>query len=143
MTYEQELTFELRMRGRSESEIAESLREMRAHGGDATSFAEEFGAPAEYARGFERRKRTSLGARVTVVATVTAIVWVAVWIAAGLIRKHALDIDPPLAGIIESWGVSWGAVAIAFAGVLIGFLVDRFRPVSVNDRADPAGHTGR
>lgn len=139
MSYEQELTFELRLRGRSESEIAETIRELRAHGGDATSFTEEFGAPAEYARGFEKRKRKSLGAHVTVVATVTAVVWAMAWIVIGLIRKHALDIEPPLPGVIESWGISWGAVAIALTGVLIGFLVDRFRPASLSGRAERAG----
>lgn len=49
MSYEQELTFELRLRGRSDCEIADVLRELSSHGADDEKLREEFGSPAEYA----------------------------------------------------------------------------------------------
>jgi hypothetical protein len=133
MGYEQDLTFQLRLRGRDEEEIADTLRELRAHGVDSASFVEEFGTPEEYAEHFGKTKRRTLGVRITVVGTIAAIGWVVAWTAVGLVRKHVLGVDPALDGIIEPWAISVGALAVIVIGVATGFLVDRLRP------ARPAG----
>ncbi|PYY36454.1 hypothetical protein [Curtobacterium sp. MCBD17_030] len=128
MGYEQDLTFQLRLRGRDEEEIADTLRELRAHGIDSASLLEEFGTPEEYAERFEKTKRRTLGARITIGGATAAIGWVLAWIAVSFVRKLVLDIDPPLDGIVEPWSISVGALAIIMIGVVAGFLVDRLRP---------------
>jgi len=126
--YEQGLAFQLRLRGRDEQEIGEILRELRAHGVAPSELTNEFGTPEEYASGFEKSKRKTLGSRVTVWAAIAAVMWVVAWIAVGLIRKHVLGIEAPLEGIIASPFISGGAVAIIALGVVGGFLTDLLRP---------------
>ena len=128
MGYEQDLTFQLRLRGRDEEEIADALRELRAHGIDSASLLEEFGTPEEYAEHFEKTKRRTVGARITIGGAIAAIGWVLAWIAVSFVRKLVLGIDSPLDGIVEPWSVSVGALAIILIGVVAGFLVDRLRP---------------
>lgn len=132
MGYEQDLTFQLRLRGRDEEEIADTLRELRAHGVDSASFVEEFGTPEEYAERFGKTKRRTLGVRITVVGTIAAVGWVVAWTAVGLVRKHAFGVDPALDGIIEPWAISAGALAVIALGVVAGFLVDRLRPARLS-----------
>ncbi len=128
MGYEQDLTFQLRLRGRDEEEIADTLRELRAHGIESASLLEEFGTPEEYAERFEKTKRRTFGARITIGGAIAAIGWVVAWIAVGLVRKLILGFDPPLDDLIEPWSISVGALAIIILGVVAGFLVDRLRP---------------
>lgn len=55
MTYERNLTFNLRIRGLSEPEISEVLDEVRAHQASAGTSAEtEFGTAEEYAKQFPK-----------------------------------------------------------------------------------------
>jgi hypothetical protein len=126
--YEQGLAFQLRLRGRDEQEIAEILRELRAHGVAPGELENEFGTPEEYASGFEKSKRKTLGSRVTVWGVIAAVTWVLAWIAIGLVRKHVLGIEPPLEGIIAGPLISVGSLAIVAAGLLGGFLTDLLRP---------------
>ncbi len=128
MKYEQELTFQLRLRGRNEQEIAETLRELRAHGVAPGTLREEFGSPEEYANGFEKSKRKTLGSRITTWGVVAAVGWVVAWIVIGLVRKHMFEIEPALEGLIAQPFVSLGAVAIAAVALLAGFLTDLLRP---------------
>jgi len=125
MTYEQELTFQLRLRGRGEDEIAETIREIRAHGTDPAALREEFGTPAEYAEGFEKRGRRSLGYILSAVATVLAVCWLLTWVATAAVRRFALGIEDAGAGFPPLLPV---AAAIVLTGLLAGFLIDRLRP---------------
>ena len=128
MSYEQELTFELRLRGRSDREIADVLREVSSHGVDDEKLREELGSPAEYAAEYEPRKRKTLGARVAAAATFLALGWMLVWVVVALVRRFVLGLDPAMDGVIETWQVIVGALAIAVPGLLAGFLVDFFGP---------------
>jgi len=62
-TYERELVLHLRMRGQTESEIAQSLGELRAYAKKTGKPVEqEFGTPAEFASQFPiRNSPTSKG----------------------------------------------------------------------------------
>ena len=132
MSYEQELTFQLRLRGRSENEIAETIRELHAHGIDAAGLRAEFGSPAEYADGFEKRPRKSLGTRITTAATILAVAWFVLWIAVAVVRRFALGIEGDSDGLPPFLlPVAFGFVTLGLAG---GFLTDRLRP----PRAAPA-----
>ncbi|WP_461173932.1 hypothetical protein M1D93_04225 [Arthrobacter sp. Z1-9] len=73
MSYERSLTFNLRVRGLSEVEIAEALDEVGAH--EAATGAppqEEFGTAEEYAKQFPKQKRRTRGKTITTVSTALA-----------------------------------------------------------------------
>ncbi|WP_193597406.1 hypothetical protein [Microbacterium sp. YJN-G] len=129
MSYEQDLTFELRLRGRDETEIAEILREVQAHGTDDADLEREFGAPAEYAASFGRSRRRTLGGRITATAVIVAIAWVVGSFGVVLVRRLAFGIEPVSGALLGSPWTLAIAVVIAAAGVLAGFLVDRLSPV--------------
>ncbi|TDL46127.1 hypothetical protein [Microbacterium oleivorans] len=125
MSYEQELTFQLRLRGRSEDEIAETIRELRAHGVDAAALRDEFGSPAEYADGFEKRPPKSLGSTITAAGTIVAVAWIVVCIAVAAIRRFALGIEDDGDGLPSFLlPVAFGFVMVGLAG---GYLIDRLR----------------
>lgn len=124
MSYEQELTFELRLRGRSDREIADVLRELCSHGADDEKLREEFGSPAEYAAEYEPRKRKTTGARVTATTTFLALAWILAWVVIGVVRRFVLGIDPAMDGVMETWQIAIGALAIVVPGLLAGFLID-------------------
>lgn len=128
MSYEQELTFHLRLRGRTEDEIGETIRELRAHGVASTGLRDEFGSPAEYADGFEKRPRKNLGSTISATATILAIAWMLLWIGVAVVRRFALGIDDAGAGFPPLLPI---AFAIGFSGLAAGFLVDRWRPPRV------------
>lgn len=129
MSYEQDLTFELRLRGRDETEIAEILPEVHAHGTDDAELESEFGAPAEYAASFGTSRRRTLGGRITAAAVVIAIAWVVCSFGVVLVRRLAFGIEPASGALLGSPWTLAIAVVIAAVGVLAGFLVDRLSPV--------------
>ena len=62
MSYEERLTFNLRVRGLPEPEIAEVLDEVRAHEAATGTAAEaEFGTAKEYAKQFPKQKSRTRG----------------------------------------------------------------------------------
>ena len=79
MSYERDLAFNLRIRGFSEDEIADTLEEVRAHRAATGSPAEdEFGTAQEYARQFPKKKTRSPGYTVMMIAAVLGITYLAV-----------------------------------------------------------------
>lgn len=68
MSYERNLTFNLRIRGVSEDQIAETLDEVRAHEAAAGTPAEaEFGKAEEYAKQFPKMKMRTRGTVITMI----------------------------------------------------------------------------
>ena len=62
MSYQRHLTFNLRIRGLSEPEIAEALDEVRAHEAATGTPAEaEFGTAEEYAKQFPKTEAADAG----------------------------------------------------------------------------------
>jgi hypothetical protein len=62
MSYEERLTFNLRVRGLPEPEIAEVLDEVRAHeAATGTAADAEFGTAKEYAKQFPKQKSRTRG----------------------------------------------------------------------------------
>lgn len=124
MSYERDLAFNLRMRGLSENEIADTLDEIRAHGAaTGTQAEEEFGTPQEYAQQFpEKKSRRTPGATVVLMGAVLAIIYVAVaMLLLPLLRVDIRDIVGPIR--------LWPALVVMLAGMLTGCLTDYFRPL--------------
>ncbi|WPR69354.1 hypothetical protein SLW73_05905 [Glutamicibacter protophormiae] len=122
MNYERNLTFNLRMQGMPESEIAETLKEVRSHEATTGASAEaEFGPAEEYAKQFPKRKRRTKGRAIVTAGLMLAVAYL----------LFAL-LGKPLAGIdIRDYVgplVLLPAVAIIAVGMLLGFLVDYFQP---------------
>jgi len=136
MNYRQELTFQLRVRGRSEAEIADTLREIDAHGLTDTALPSEFGSPESYASGFDQLKRQSPGRRLSALAVVIAVAWAVTWITLGLAWRFLLQIDPP-EWTPDAWMISWTALGIGWLGVLAGYLIDKYKPVAETSAAHP------
>jgi hypothetical protein len=123
MSYERNLTFNLRIRGLSEAEIAETLAEVRAHVDAAGTPPEaEFGTAEEYAKQFPWRKRRTLGHTVTMVGVVLAVAYLLL----GLLLMLAFRVD-----IREVMGplTLLQAAGVALVSLLAGFLTDYFQPV--------------
>ncbi|MDQ0620508.1 hypothetical protein [Arthrobacter globiformis] len=121
MTYERDLAFNLRIRGISEREIAETLEEVRAHEAAAgTPAKDEFGAAQDYAKQFPKGRRRSRGAAVTTIAAAVSIAYVL-----AVVVTPFLGID-----LRESVGpiTLLPALAVILGGVLAGFLTDYLRP---------------
>lgn len=126
MNYERKLAFNLRMQGMTEAEIAETLKEVRSYEDTAgTSVETEFGPAKEYAKQFPKRKRCTQGRAIASAGMVLAIVYLLF-----------AFFGKPLAGIdIRDYVgplVILPALAVIVAGLLLGFLVDYFRPPRVS-----------
>ncbi len=124
MSYERKLTFNLRMQGMSESNIVETLKEVRAH--EATtgaSAATDFGKAEDYARQFPKRKRRTRGHTVTIIGSILAVSYVVD--ALLLLPLRNIDIRD-LVGPVTLWA----ALLALLASVVVGFLTDYFKPAS-------------
>lgn len=126
MNYERKLAFNLRMQGMTEAEIAETLKEVRSYENTAgTSVETEFGPAEEYAKQFPKRKWRTQGRAIASAGMVLAIVYLLF-----------AFFGKPLAGIdIRDYVgplVILPALAVIAAGLLLGFLVDYFRPARVS-----------
>lgn len=123
MSYERNLTFNLRLRGLSEAEIVEALAEVRAHVDAAgTPAAAEFGAADEYARQFPKKKRKTAGGAIARAGLVLAIAYLLFAVLLMVVfRVDIRDFVGPITLL--------PAVAVILASLLAGFLTDYFRPV--------------
>lgn len=122
MSYERNLTFNLRLRGLSETEIAEALDEVRAHGAAAgTPVEAEFGTAEEYAKQFPKTKRRTRGSLITMVGLLLSIAYLLLVVLLMLLFR--IDIRE-LVGPVTLLP----AVAVILTGVLAGFLTDYFQP---------------
>lgn len=122
MTYERNLTFNLRIRGLSEPEISEVLHEVRAHKASAgTSAATEFGTAEEYAKQFPKKKRQTLGRAVTSLGAALALAYIL--LVALLMLVFKVDIRDFVGPV-----TLMPAAIVILAGVLAGFLIDYFKP---------------
>jgi uncharacterized membrane-anchored protein len=128
VSYEQELTFELRMRGRSETEIADILRELRGRGSDDVALREEFGPPGEYAAEFESRKRKTIGGRIVGASTLLGLGWIVACVVVSVVRRFVFGVDPATEGVIQTSHMIVGALTIVLVGLAGGFLFDYLRP---------------
>jgi hypothetical protein len=138
MTYEQQLTFQLRLRGQTENEIAEVLREVRAHPlAGEESMESVFGTAVTYSESFEKKKRRTLGSAIVTVAVLVAVACFITYVVVGLLTRNSGGSDAGINEIIPSWVVSWGSVAFVGIATLTGFLIDFLRPVSVRGATDP------
>jgi hypothetical protein len=109
MTYEQQLTFQLRLRGQSENEIAEVLREVRAHPlAGEESMESVFGTAVTYSESFEKKKRRTLGSAIVTIAVLVAVVCFIAYVVVrllglGCLRRnrhpHRLPHRPPPPGL--------------------------------------------
>lgn len=124
MNYERKLAFNLRLQGMSESDIAETLEEVRAHeAATGTPAAAEFGSPEEYAQQFPRKKRRTRGHTVTIVGVILAVIYTL----AALLSRPLGNIDiRDLVGPV----MLWPALLLLLTSVVAGFLTDYFQPIS-------------
>lgn len=122
MTYERELTFNLRIRSISEREIAETLEEVRAHEA-ATGLPanDEFGAAQEYAKQFPKGKSRSRGTAVITVAVAASLTYVLAVVVTPFLGVDIRGTAGPMTLL--------PALAVSLGGVLAGFLTDYLRPV--------------
>lgn len=122
MNYERNLTFNLRMQGMPESEIAETLKEVRSHEGTTGASAEaEFGPAEEYAKQFPKRKRRTRGRIIVTAGVILAVAYLLfAFFAKPLAGIDIRDYVGPL--------MLLPAVAVIAVGMLLGFLVDYFQP---------------
>lgn len=121
MSYQRHLTFNLRIRGLSEPEIADVLHEVRAHEAASGTPAEaEFGAAEEYAKQFPKKKRRTRGHTVTVIGATASIAYVLLTVLLMLFRIDVREFVGPftlLPGLV-----------LILASILGGFLTDYFHP---------------
>ena len=131
MKYERDLAFNLRIRGFTEREIAESLEDVRSHEAATGVPARiEFGAAAEYAKQFPKKSRWSRGKIVGAVATLLALAYVLVTV---LLMFVGVDIRTYVGPMSLM-----PALALVFGGNLIGFFVDYLRPAPRLTQGVPA-----
>ncbi|QHK21761.1 hypothetical protein GU243_21100 [Pseudarthrobacter psychrotolerans] len=118
MSYVRKLTFNLRVRGLSEPEIAEVLDGVRAHEAAAGSASEaEFGTAEEYAKQFPKKKRRTRGSIIAMVGLGIALAYVLVVVLLMLVfRIDIRDFVGPVT-ILPATGV-----------ILARFLTDYFQP---------------
>ncbi|WP_461187908.1 hypothetical protein [Arthrobacter sp. Z4-13] len=122
MNYERNLTFNLRIRGLSESEITEVLDEVRAHQAAAgTSAATEFGTAEEYAKQFPKKKRQTLGRTITALGAGLAIAYILLAVLLMLLFKIDIRDFVGPATLLP-------AAMLILTGVFAGFLIDYFKP---------------
>ncbi|MDQ0869545.1 putative YccA/Bax inhibitor family protein [Arthrobacter sp. V1I9] len=132
MSYERRLTFNLRVRGLSEAEIAEALDEVRAHEAvTGTPAVAEFGTAEEYAKQFPKQKRRTRGKTINTVVTVLAVAYVLLVVVLMLVfRVDIRDFVGPVTLL--------PATGFVLAGLLAGFLTDYFRPAQRSTTARSA-----
>lgn len=129
MSYERRLAFNLRIRGLSEPEIAETLDEVRAHEcATGTPVEAEFGTAEEYAKQFPKMKRRSRGQTIVTIATVLAIAYVLFAVLLAVLFR--VDIREYVGPITLQPGL-----VLIVAGILAGFLTDYFQPVQSSVKA--------
>jgi hypothetical protein len=122
MSYERQLTFNLRLRGLSETEIAEALDEVRAHRTAAGTPAEaDFGTAEEYAKQFPKKKSRTRGRTITMIGTAVAIAYAL--FAVLLAVPFKVDIREYVGPITLLPGL-----VLLLASVVAGFLTDYFKP---------------
>ncbi|WP_395405753.1 hypothetical protein ACHMXB_22570 (plasmid) [Arthrobacter sp. UC242_113] len=129
MSYERRLTFNLRVRGLSEAEIAAALDEIRAHEAATGTPAEaEFGTAQEYARQFPKQKRRTRGKTINAISTGLAVAYVLLVVVLMLVfRVNIRDFVGPVTLL--------PAAGLVLVGLLAGFLTDYFQPAQ---RSSPA-----
>lgn len=128
MSYDQNLTAELRYRGLPENRIAEVLAEVKAHTPTGTDPVEQFGLPADYAEQYtaellSMKRRTS---PILILAVVLSLAYAAF----AFLAKPILNID-----VIDYIGPIrlWPAIAILGLGILASFLTTTYKhPLGVN-----------
>lgn len=121
MSYQRHLTFNLRMRGLSELEIAEALDEVRAHEAATGTPAEaEFGTAEEYAKQFPKTKRRTRGRTIVIIGGALAVAYVFLTI---LLMFFRIDIREYVGRI-----TLWPGLVLILTGILAGFLTDYFQP---------------
>ncbi|MCP9000387.1 hypothetical protein NFC73_11700 [Pseudarthrobacter sp. RMG13] len=122
MSYVRKLTFNLRVRGLSEPEIADVLDDVRAHGAATGTAAEAtFGTAEEYAKQFAKKKRRTRGSIITMVGLGIALAYVLVVVLLMLLfRSDVRDFVGPVSLL--------PATEVILACVLAGFLTDYFQP---------------
>ena len=122
MSYQRRLTFNLRVRGLSEPEIAEVLDQVRAHeAATGTPAEEEFGTAEEYAKQFPKQKRRTRGKIITAVSTALAVAYVLLVVVLILVfRVDIRDFVGPVTLL--------PAAGLVLVGLLAGFLTDYFQP---------------
>lgn len=122
MSYTRKLTFNLRLRGLSESEITDVLDDVQAHQeATETPAAEEFGPADEYAKQFPKAKRRTPGRTITSIGTALAIAYLLLAVLLKLLFK--IDIRDFVGPITLQ-----PAALLILASILTGFLTDYFRP---------------
>ncbi|WP_457975032.1 hypothetical protein [Arthrobacter sp. D1-17] len=122
MSYERNLTFNLRLRGLSEPEIAETLEEVRAHEAATGTPAEaEFGTAEEYAKQFPRKKRRTRGSMIAMIGGALAVAYILLMVL--LVVLFRIDIREYV-GPLELWP----GLVLILSDVLAGFLTDYFQP---------------
>lgn len=122
MNYRRSLTFNLRIRGLSEAEIAETLKEVRAHEAAAGTPAEiEFGKAEEYAKQFPKKKRRTRGTLITIIGGALAIAYLLLSILLRILAKNDVI---AFTGPIELLP----SLVLVLGGTLAGFLTDYFQP---------------
>lgn len=122
MSYVRKLTFNLRVRGLSEPEIADVLDEVRAHGAATGTAADAtFGTAEEYAKQFPKKKRRTRGSIITMVGLGVALAYLLIAVLLMLVfRIDVRDSVGPVSLL--------PATGIILACVLAGFLTDYFQP---------------
>lgn len=134
MSYERSLTFNLRVRGLSEVEIAEALNEVRAHeAATGTPPEAEFGTAEEYAKQFPKQKRRTRGKTINTISTALAVAYVL--LAAVLMLAFQVDIRDFVGPV-----TLLPAAGLVLAGLLAGFLTDYFQPAQRSSAARSAVH---
>lgn len=114
------LTFNLRIRGVSEDEIAETLDEVRAHEAAAGTPAEaEFGKAEKYAKQFPKAKMRTRGTVITMIGVALSIAYVLV--AVLLLFLYRVDVREFVRPM-----TLLPALLLALSGVLAGFLTSTF-----------------
>lgn len=121
MSYQRRLTFNLRMRGLSETEIAETLHEVRAHEAVTGTAAEaEFGTAEEYAKQFPTKKRWTLGRTIVIIGAALAVAYIVLTVLLMFFRVDVREFVGPI--------TLWPGLAVILAGIVAGFLTDYFQP---------------
>jgi hypothetical protein len=124
MSYQRRLTFNLRLRGLSETEIAETLHEVRAHEAATGTAAEaEFGTAEEYAKQFPKKKRRTLGSTIVIIGAALAIAYILLTVLLMFFRVDVREYVGPI--------TLWPGLMMILAGTLGGFLADYFRPAPI------------
>lgn len=120
MSYQRRLIFNLRMRGLSETEIAETLDEVRAHEAATGTAAEaEFGTAEEYAKQFPKKKRRTRGSTVVIIGVALAITYVLLTVMLMVFRVDVREFVGPI--------TLWPGLVVILAGIVAGFLTDYFQ----------------